>query len=41
MIRRDALPTTESDVNDHSMRIVEYAMAFVAVLVAGVLALVR
>ena len=41
MIRQDALPTTESEVNDRSMRIVEYAMALVAVLVAGVLALVR
>ena len=41
MIGQNALPTTESDVADHSMRVVEYAMALVAVVVAGVLALVR
>ena len=41
MIRQSALPTTESDVEDRSMRVVEYALAFVAALVAGVLAFVR
>jgi hypothetical protein len=41
MIRQTALPTTESDVEDHSMRVVEYAMALVAVLTAGILALLR
>ncbi|MEO5941733.1 MAG: hypothetical protein ABIZ72_11855 [Candidatus Limnocylindrales bacterium] len=41
MLRQHALSTMESDVEDPSMRIVEYAMALVAVVVAGVLALVR
>ena len=38
MIRPTALPTTESDVEDRSMRVVEYAMALVAALTAGILA---
>lgn len=41
MIWQHALSTTESDVEDPSMRIVEYAMALVAVVVAAVLTLVR
>lgn len=41
MFRQTALPTTESDVEDHSMRVVEYAMALVAVVTAGILALLR
>ena len=41
MIRRATLPTTESDVEDRSMRLAEYAMAIVAVLVAGILAFIR
>jgi hypothetical protein len=41
MIRPSALPTTESDADDRSMRVVEYAMAMVAVLAAGILALLR
>jgi hypothetical protein len=41
MIRQTALPTTESDVEDRSMRVVEYAMALVAVAVAGILAVLR
>lgn len=41
MFRQTALPTTESDVEDHSMRVVEWAMALIAVLTAGILALVR
>jgi hypothetical protein len=41
MIRQAALPTTESDVEDRSMRVVEYAMALVAVVVAGILAILR
>ena len=41
MIRQPALPTAESDVEDRSMRLVEYALAFVAVLAAGVLAFIR
>lgn len=41
MIRQTTLPTPESDVDDHSMRLVEYTLALVAVLAAGILALVR
>ncbi len=41
MFRRIALPTSESDVEEHSMRVVEYALAFVAVVAAGVLAFLR
>ena len=41
MIRQTALPTTESDVDDHSMRVAEYALAFVAGLAAGILAFIR
>ncbi|HUQ77590.1 MAG TPA: hypothetical protein VM427_01790 [Patescibacteria group bacterium] len=41
MFRQTALPTTESDVEDHSMRVVEWAMALVAVVTAGILTLVR
>jgi hypothetical protein len=41
MIRQTTLPTTEPDVEDRSMRLVEYAMAFAAVLAAAVLAFIR
>ena len=41
MFRQTALPTTESVIEDHSMRIVEYALAFVALVTAGVLAFTR
>jgi hypothetical protein len=41
MIRRARLPGMGNDVDERSMRLVEYALAFVAVLVAGVLAFVR
>ncbi len=41
MFRQTAHPTTESDVDDHSMRLVEWAMALIAVVTAGILALVR
>lgn len=41
MIRQPALPATESDVEDRSMRFVEYLLAFIAVLAAGVLAFIR
>lgn len=41
MFRQTALPTTGSDVDDHSMRVVEWAMAVIAVVTAGILALVR
>jgi hypothetical protein len=41
MIRQTGLPSTETDVEDRSMRLVEYVMAFVAVVAAGVLAFLR
>ena len=41
MLRRTALPTAESDVEDRSMRVIEYALAFGAVIAAGVLAFIR
>jgi len=41
MIRQTTLPTTESDVEDRSMRFVEWGMALIAVLAAGVLAFIR
>jgi hypothetical protein len=33
--------TTESDVDDRSMRVVEYVLALVAMVAAGVLAFIR
>ena len=41
MIRQTGLQSTETDVEDRSMRLVEYVMAIVAVVVAGVLAFLR
>jgi hypothetical protein len=41
MIRQPSLTVTESDGEDRSMRFIEYGLAFVAVLAAGVLAFVR
>lgn len=41
MIRQAEVPDTEVEVADHSMRVVEYALAFVAVLAAGILAFIR
>ena len=41
MIQQSALAPTESDAEDRSMRVVEYAMALVAVVTAGILALIR
>lgn len=41
MFRQTALPTTESDVEDHSMRVAEYALALITLVAAGVLALLR
>jgi len=40
MIRQRSIPATRQD-QDRSMRVVEYAMAFVAIVVAAVLALIR
>lgn len=41
MLRQTALPGTNSEDQDRSMRLVEYAMAFIALVSAGILALVR
>ena len=41
MIRQTGLPIPETDVEDRSMRFIEYAMAIIAVLAAGVLAFIR
>ena len=41
MIGQTELPASESGVEERSMRFVEYALAFVAVLAAGILAFIR
>ena len=41
MFRDTTAATPESDLEDRSMRFVEYTMAIVAVVAAGVLALLR
>ena len=44
MIRHQAIPATQadqSDLEDGSMRVIEYAIAFVAFVVAGILAFIR
>lgn len=41
MIGQTELPDTESGVEERSMRFVEYAVAIVAVLAAGILAFIR
>ena len=41
MIREARAVTTDSDVEDRSMRVVEYVMALVAMVAAGVLAFMR
>jgi hypothetical protein len=41
MIREAPAATTDSDVEDRSMRMVEYVMALVAMVAAGVLAFMR
>jgi hypothetical protein len=41
MIRQTGLQTEKTDVEDRSMRWVEYALAFVALLAAAVLAFLR
>jgi hypothetical protein len=41
MIRQTGLQSTETDVEDRSMRLVEYVLAFVAVMAAGILAFLR
>jgi hypothetical protein len=44
MIRHQAIQATQadqSDLEEGSMRVIEYAIAFVALVVAGILAFVR
>ena len=41
MIRQTTLPATETEVDDRSMRFIEYGIALIAVLAAGVLAFIR
>jgi hypothetical protein len=41
MIRQTELQATEGELEDRSMRFVEYAVAFIAVLAAGILAFIR
>jgi hypothetical protein len=41
MIRQTGHHSTETDVEEPSMRWVEYALAFVAVLAAGILTFIR
>jgi hypothetical protein len=44
MIRHHALQATQADQSvreDGSMRVIEYAIAFVALVVAGILAFIR
>jgi hypothetical protein len=44
MIRNQAIQATQadqSDLEDESMRVIEYAMAFVALVAAGILAFIR
>jgi hypothetical protein len=44
MIRHQAIQATQADQSDRedgSMRVIEYAIAFVALVVAGILAFVR
>jgi|RhiMetStandDraft_4_1073278.scaffolds.fasta_scaffold960579_1 hypothetical protein len=41
MLRQTTITTTEPDVEDRSMRVVEYLMALIAAVAAGVLAFVR
>jgi hypothetical protein len=41
MLRETSLPTDEPEAVDRSMRAVEWGLAFLAVIAAGVLALMR
>lgn len=41
MMRPSTLPTTDVDHGDRSMRLVEWVLAFAAVVAAGILTLVR
>jgi hypothetical protein len=41
MIRQTMVTATETEVDDRSMRLVEWALALVAAIAAGVLAFIR
>jgi hypothetical protein len=41
MIRQTGFTATEADAEERSMRFVEYVLAFVAILAAGILAFIR
>jgi hypothetical protein len=41
MIRQTMVTATDTDVDDRSMRLVEWALALVAAIAAGVLAFIR
>jgi len=41
MIRQTMVNATETEVEDHSMRVVEWALALIAAIAAGVLAFIR
>jgi hypothetical protein len=41
MIRQDATPSDETVPEERSFRVIEYAMAFIALIAAGILAFVR
>jgi hypothetical protein len=41
MIRQAIVTATETDVDDRSMRVLEWALALIAVIAAGVLAFIR
>jgi hypothetical protein len=41
MIRQTTVAVTDSEIEDRSMRVVEWAMALIAAIAAGVLAFIR
>jgi hypothetical protein len=41
MIRQTMANTTETEIDDRSMRVVEWALALIAAIAAGVLAFIR
>jgi hypothetical protein len=41
MIRHTTVATTDTEVEDRSMRLIEWAMALIAAVAAGVLAFIR
>jgi hypothetical protein len=41
MIRQTMVNATETEVDDRSMRVVEWALALIAAMAAGVLAFIR